>query len=188
MPLTQRSRALHNKQYTEKIVWGPESLKAREHVFVSVKRNANMRARQPVRGAPGGNPVGIATWPSWAGGATSALEAGAMQAAGHPDTEAKGTERNFWEGEERLVMEQEGLRQLPVLPTEAPAVRGGASPCRERGSPEELTAGPGAPGVGFSDDCCAERHALPGSLAPPLSGGGQPVFPLPLLASGDPQH
>lgn len=115
MPLTQRSRALYNKQYPEKIVCGPESLKAREHVFVSVKRNANMRARQPVRGAPGGNPVGIATWPSWAGGATSALEAGAMQAAGNPDTEAKGTERNFWEGEERLVMEQEGLRQVPVL-------------------------------------------------------------------------
>lgn len=98
---------MYNKQYIEKIVDGPESLKARERVFVSVKRNANMRARQPVRGDLRGNPVGIATWPQWAGGATSALEAGAIRASGNPDTEAK-RELRGTSGKERKALELKG--------------------------------------------------------------------------------
>ena len=108
--------------------------------------------------------MGTAAWPQWAGGATSAREAGTVQVSGNPDTEAKGEPRGT-SGKQGKGWCRDGKGKTLGPSAQAPEGRGrgwGAHLfARTWRSPEELAAGSGLWGPVFCRPTCRAAVALP---------------------------
>lgn len=120
--------------------------------------------------------MGTAAWPQWAGGATSAREAGTVQVSGNPDMEAKGEPRGT-SGKQGKGWCRDGKGKTLGPSAQAPEGRGrgwGLISLPGPGvAPKNWPLGLGS-GVRFSADPRAEL-LWPCHVTSPLSRGTAPV-------------